>query len=62
MTKVPADVLELPFAERGLIALKAAVTKAIDEHACHGLPIYAWRDGMIVEIPPDRLVAESSLL
>src|SRR5882762_1815154 len=22
------------------------------EHACQGLPIYVWRDGTVVEIPP----------
>jgi hypothetical protein len=62
MTKLPADVVELPISERGLIALKAAVKKAIEEHASGGLPIYVWRDGKIVEIPPHRLAAESRLL
>ena len=62
MTKVPANVLELPISERGLIALKAAIKKAIEEHAREGLPIYVWRDGKVVEIPPDQLAAESALL
>ena len=62
MTKVPADVGELSISERGLIALKTAVKKAIQEHARQGLPIYIWRDGKVVEIPPDQLAAESALL
>jgi hypothetical protein len=62
MTKVPANVLELPISERGLIALKAAIKKAIQEHAREGLPIYVYRDGKVVEIPPDQLAAESALL
>jgi hypothetical protein len=33
MTKVPADVRELPISERGLIALKAADKKAFEEQA-----------------------------
>jgi len=32
------------------------------EHACQGLPIYVWRDGRVVEIPPDELRARSILL
>jgi hypothetical protein len=51
----------LPISERGLIALKTAAKKAIEEHARQGLPIYVWRDGKVVEIPPDQLAAESAL-
>jgi hypothetical protein len=51
----------LPISERGLIALKTAAKKAIEEHARQGLPIYVWRDGKVVEIPPDHLAAESAL-
>jgi len=40
MSKVPPNILELPIAERGLAALKAAVEKVIVEHARQGLPIY----------------------
>lgn len=62
MTKVPANVLELPIPERGLIALRAAVKKTIEEHAREGVPIYVWCDGKVVEIPPDQLAAESARL
>jgi hypothetical protein len=62
MIKEPPNVLELPMRERGLMALKAAVKTAIEEHAREGLPIYFWRDGRVVEVPPDELRAQSILL
>ncbi len=62
MIKEPPNVLELPMPERGLMALKAAVKKAIEEHTREGLPIYIWRDGRVVEVPPDELRAQSILL
>jgi hypothetical protein len=62
MIKEPPNVLELPMPERGLMALKVAVKKAIAEHARQELPIYVWRDGKVVEIPPDELRARSILL
>ena len=55
MTKLPQSVLELPLAERGLLALKAAVEKAIEEHAREGLPLYIWRDGKVVAVPAEEL-------
>jgi hypothetical protein len=61
MIKEPPNVVELPMSERGLMALKVAVKKAIEEHAREGLPIHVWRDGKVVEIPPDELRAESIL-
>ena len=59
MIKEPPKVVELPMSERGLMALKVAVKKAIQQHAREGLPIYTWRDGKVVEIPPDELAVES---
>jgi hypothetical protein len=55
MIKRPANVLELPMAERGLMALKAAVEKVIEEHAREGLPLYIWRDGKVVAVPAQEL-------
>ena len=57
MTKAPTRILDLPMAERGLMALKAAVEKVIAEHAKNGLPIYIWRDGKVVEVPAAELRA-----
>lgn len=61
MTKPPQNVLELPLAERGLMALKAAVEKVIEEHAREGLPLYIWRDGKVVAVPAEELRTHSSL-
>jgi len=62
MTKPPAKVLDLPLEQRAEMALKAAVEKVIIEHARRDLPIYIWRDGKVVEIPPDELRAQAFLL
>ncbi len=56
MTKPPQNVLELPLPERGLLALRAAVEKVIEEHAREGLPLYLWRDGKVVAIPAKELL------
>ncbi len=62
MVKEPSNVLELPMPERGLRARKTAVKKAIEDHARQGLPIYIWRDGRVLEVPPDKLHEQSALL
>lgn len=62
MTKPPANVLDLPLEQRAEMALKAAVEKVIVEHARLGLPIYVWRNGEVVELPPDELRAQAALL
>ena len=41
--------------ERALLALRAAVEKAIEEHAREGLPMYIWRDGKVVAVPAEEL-------
>ena len=62
MTKLPANVLDLPLERRAEMALKAAVEKVIVDHARQGLPIYIWRSGGVVEISPDELQVESARL
>lgn len=62
MTKPPANVLSLPLEQRAEMALKAAVEEVIIEHARQGLPIYIWRDGKVVEVPPEELRAQAALL
>lgn len=49
------NVLKLPLVERAEMALKAAVEKAMEEHAREGFPVYIWRDGKIVEISAEEL-------
>jgi hypothetical protein len=62
MKKPSTAVLRLPLHKRAEIAFRIAVAKAIDEHARLGLPVYVWRDGRVVELPPDeaRSTSESS--
>ena len=57
MGRVPKNVLDLPLEERALLALRAAVKKAIAEHAREGLPVYVWSKGRVVKLPPERLRA-----
>jgi hypothetical protein len=51
----------LPLAERGLMALKAAVEKVTEEHVREGLSLYIWRDGKVVAVPVDELRTHSKL-
>ena len=62
MTKPSANVLKLPLEERAEMALKAAVEKAIVEHARRGLPTYMWRDGSVVELSGEELRAVADRL
>jgi hypothetical protein len=39
------------------MALKAAVERVIEEHVREGLSLYIWRDGRVVEVPPEELRA-----
>jgi len=45
MSKPSQKVMRLPIEQQAEIAFKAAVAKAIDEHARLGLLIYVWRKG-----------------
>ncbi len=62
MTKPPPNILDLPLEQRAEMALKAAVEKVIVEHARQGMPIYIWRDGEVVEVPPDKLREQAAML
>jgi hypothetical protein len=59
MSSVPQKVLDLPLEERALLALRAAVKKAIAEHAREGLPVYVWSGGRVVKLPAEKLRAHS---
>lgn len=50
MKSVPQRVLELPLEKRALLALKAAVKKAIAERTRAGLPVYVWSAGHVVDL------------
>jgi hypothetical protein len=47
--------LRSPIEKRAEIAFKAAVAKAIDEHARLGFPIYIGRAGKVVELSADEV-------
>ena len=55
MIALPSNILELPLEERALLALRAAVENAIEEHAREGLPMFIWRDGRVVAVPAEEL-------
>ena len=55
MIKPPLDVLELPLLERAEMAMKAAMERVIEDHIREGLPLYIWRDGKVVAVPPEEL-------
>ena len=60
LTKPPANILELPLAQRAEMALKAAVEKVVEEHARDGRPLYIWRDGKVVEVSAQELREQST--
>ena len=62
MTEAPSKKLELPISERGLLALKVAVKKLIEEHARQGLTLYVWRNGEVMEVPAAELREEAAPL
>ncbi|HXE33768.1 MAG TPA: hypothetical protein VN087_07650 [Verrucomicrobiae bacterium] len=37
------------------MALKEAVQGVIEEHIREALPLYIWRDGKVVAVPPEEL-------
>lgn len=57
MRKPPANLGELSISVRAELALKAAVEKVIEDHVRGDLPIYVWRDGQVIEIPPQELAS-----
>jgi len=45
--------------QRAEIAFKAAVARAIDEHARLGVPIYIWRNKKVVKLSPRAVLSRS---
>ncbi len=54
-SKPPKDISKLPIEVRAEMALKAAVKKAIIEHARQGRSIFVWSNGKVVEITAREL-------
>ena len=55
MNKPPVNILDLPLEERALMALKEAVDEVIEDRIRLRLPLYIWRDGKVVAVPPEEL-------
>lgn len=55
MISPPVNILDLPLEERALMALKEAVDEVIEDRIREGLPLYIWRDGKVVAVPPEEL-------
>ena len=55
MISPPVNILDLPLEVRALMALKEAVDEVIEDRIRLGLPLYIWRDGKVVAVPPDGL-------
>ena len=51
----PPNILDLPLEERAAMAMEEAVKGVIEEHIREGLPLYIWRDGKVVAVPPEEL-------
>lgn len=60
LTKPPANILELPLAQRAEMALRAAVENVVEEHVRDGRPLYIWRDGKVVEVSAQELREQST--
>ena len=60
LTKPPANILELPLAQRAEMALKAAVEKVVEEHTRDGQPLYIWLDGKVIEVSAQELREQST--
>lgn len=55
MIKPPRNVLDLRLLDRAEMAMEAAIGKVIEEHMREGLPLYFWRNGKVVAVPPEEL-------
>jgi hypothetical protein len=59
MSSLPQKVRDLPLERRALLALRAAVKRAIAERIREGLPVYVWSDDKVVEISAKQLQSRS---
>jgi hypothetical protein len=60
LTRPPANILELPMAQRAEMALKATVEKVVEEHVRDGRPLYIWRDSKVAEVSAQELREQST--
>ncbi len=55
MTEKKKKLSDIPIGIRAQEALKKAVAETIADHKRAGDPIVIWRDGEVVEIPPEQI-------
>ncbi len=55
MTEKKKKLSDIPIGIRAEEALKKAVAETIADHKRAGDPIVIWRDGEVVEIPPEQI-------
>ena len=55
MTEKKKKLSDIPIGIRAEEALKKAVAETIADHKRAGDPIVIWRDGKVVQIPPEQI-------
>ncbi len=55
MTEKKKKLSDIPIGIRAEEALKKAVAETIADHKRAGDPIVIWRDGEVVQIPPEQI-------
>jgi hypothetical protein len=55
MTEKKKKLSDIPIGIRAEEALKKAVAETIADHKRAGYPIVIWRDGEVVQIPPEQI-------
>ena len=55
MTEKKKKLSDIPIGIRAEEALKKAVAETIADHKRAGDPIVIWRDGTVVQIPPEQI-------
>ncbi len=55
MTKGKKSNSDIPIGTRAEEALKRAVAETLADHKRAGDPIFVWRNGKVVEIPPEQI-------
>lgn len=47
---------ELSFLQQCELGVQLGTRVALSEHKRNGRPIFVWRDGKVVEIPPEKII------
>jgi hypothetical protein len=55
MTEKKRKLDDIPISIRAEKAIKKAVAETLADHKRTGDPIFIWRDGKVVQIPPEKI-------